>query len=51
MVILLGGKNWEAETKGSYFFIYLFKSKGKGRSFIIPIVIVYLLFLNEDLVS
>lgn len=45
-------KIWETETKGGSYFFYLFKSTGKERSFLIPIVMcIFCLFLNEDLVS
>lgn len=52
MVILLGGKFGKLRQKEVPIFIYLFKSTGKGRSFLIPIVMcIFCLFLNEDLVS
>lgn len=51
MVILLGGKTGKLRQKEVPIFIYLLKSLGKGRSFLIPIVMcIFCLFLNEDLV-
>lgn len=51
MAILLGGKIGKLRQKEVPIFIYFLKSLGKGRSFLIPIVMcIFCLFLNEDLV-
>lgn len=46
-LILLGGRIEKQRQNEVPIFIYLFKSRGKGRNFLIPIVNVYLLFISK----